>query len=35
MFASEEMQASLEGLGYAPLPGELRERVNGVVSAIQ
>ncbi len=35
MFASEEMQASLEGLGYAPLPGELRERVNGAVSAIQ
>ena len=35
LFASETAQASLEELGYAPLPGELREKVSRSVSGIR
>ena len=35
LFASETTQASLEELGYAPLPGELREKVSRSVSGIR
>lgn len=34
-FASEENQAGLEDLGYAPLPASLREKVTTAVSEIQ
>ena len=35
LFASPETQASLEELGYAPLPDSLREKVNRSISTIQ
>ena len=35
LFASETAQASLEDLGYAPLPNELREKVSRSVSGIR
>ena len=35
LFASETAQASLEELGYAPLPDELREKVSRSVSGIR
>ena len=35
MFASDAAQASLEELGYAPLPGELREKVSRSISGIR
>ena len=35
LFASETAQVSLEELGYAPLPGELRKKVSRSVSGIR
>ena len=35
LFASEDAQTSLEELGYAPLPVELREKVNRSISGIR